>query len=71
MSAGLLDVGKRLYLEAWMNVHQKRLLDTGKIEKLVTALRSLHPTNPDVAEKIRTEADYLERKAPLCRLGRH
>ena len=44
-----------------MKVHQKRLLDKGKIEKLVGAVRSIHTTNAQVAEKIRTEADYFER----------
>lgn len=45
---------------AWIKIHQKRLLDKGKIEKLVAALRALRPANPEVAEKIRTEADYFE-----------
>jgi hypothetical protein len=46
--------------KTWIKIHQKRLLDKGKIEKLVTALRALHSANPEVAEKIRTEADYFE-----------
>ena len=50
-----------------MKVHQKRLLDRGKIEKLVTALRSLHHTNAEVAEKIRTEAEYFEKNAERMR----
>ncbi|HTP69165.1 MAG TPA: ISKra4 family transposase [Dongiaceae bacterium] len=49
--------------KAWMKVHQKRLLDKGKIEKLVGALRSINTSNPQMAEKIRTEADYFERNA--------
>ncbi len=53
--------------KAWMKVHQKRLLDKGKIEKLVGLLRSLDSTNPEVAEKIRTEADYFERNAERMR----
>ncbi len=52
---------------AWMKVHQKRLLDKGKIEKLVQALRSIHSTNPEVAEKIGSEADYFERNADRMR----
>ena len=52
---------------AWMKVHQKRLLDKGRIEKLVGALRSLKSTNSDVAEKLRTEADYFERNAERMR----
>lgn len=45
---------------AWMKVHQRRLLDKGKIELLVAALRSLRSSNPEVREKLRTEADYFE-----------
>src|SRR5438094_77634 len=50
-----------------MKIHQKRLLDRGKIEKLVGALRSIVATNPEVVEKIRTEADYFERNAERMR----
>jgi hypothetical protein len=53
--------------KAWMKVHQKRLLDKGKIEKLVTSIRSLSSDNPEVSEKIRTEADYFERNADRMR----
>ena len=38
---------------AWMQVHQKRLLDKGKIEKLVDSLRSLDTDHPEVPEKNR------------------
>ena len=48
--------------KAWMKVHQKRLLDKGKIEKLVSVLRSITTANPQLAEKIRTEADYFTLK---------
>jgi hypothetical protein len=58
------DEGKQ---KAWMKVHQRRLLDKGKIEKLVFALRSIVSTNPEVVEKIRTEADYFERNAARMR----
>ena len=51
----------------WIKLHQKRLLDKGKIEKLVTLLRSIRSTNPEVTEKIRTEADYFERNAERMR----
>ena len=44
---------------AWIGLHQKRWLDKGKIQKLVDALRSIHTANADLAEKIRTEADYF------------
>jgi hypothetical protein len=58
------DEGKQ---KAWMKIHQKFLLDRGKIEKLVAALRSIESDNPEVAEKIRTEADYFERNAERMR----
>jgi hypothetical protein len=69
----LWDVARALYpndavsQKAWMKVHQNPLLDKGKIEKLVTALRSLLCTHPDAAEKIRTEADYFEKNADRMR----
>ena len=53
--------------KAWMRVHQKRLLDKGKIEKLVAAITSLSSGNPEVAEKIRLEADYFDRNAERMR----
>jgi hypothetical protein len=69
----LWDLVRKLYpsdlvgQKAWMKVHQKRLLDKGKIEKLVAAIRSIHSAHPDVAEKIRTEADYFENNAERMR----
>ena len=65
----LWDLARKLYPNdqpnqtAWIKLNQKRLLDKGKIEKLVTSLRSIKSTNPEVAEKLRTEADYFERNA--------
>ena len=53
--------------KAWMKVHQKRLLDKGKIEKLVLSLRSSESSNAEVLERIRTEADYFERNAKRMR----
>jgi len=53
--------------KAWMKVHQRRLLDKGKIEKLVAALRSAVSTNPEVIERIRIEADYFERNEERMR----
>ena len=53
--------------KAWINAHQKRLLDKGKIEKLVAALRSIQSTHIEVQEKLRTEADYFERNAARMR----
>jgi hypothetical protein len=69
----LWEVARTLYAndavqqKAWMKVHQKRLLDKGKIEKLVTALRSLHHTNAEVVAKIRSEAEYFEKNAERMR----
>jgi len=58
------DQGKQ---KAWMKVHQKRLLDKGKIERLVSALRSIASDDHEVAKKIRKEADYFERNAERMR----
>lgn len=69
----LWEVARRLYPEdqgkqkGWMKFHQKRLLDQGKIEKLVGALRPIKSCNPEVAQKLRTEADYFERNADRMR----
>ena len=69
----LWDLARRLHpndqasQKAWMQVHQKRLLDKGKIEKLVLALRSIASANPEVTEKTRTEADYFERNIERMR----
>jgi hypothetical protein len=53
--------------KAWMKIHQGRFLDKGKIEKLVSAIRSIATVNPEVIEKIRIEADYFERNAARMR----
>ena len=58
------DTGQQ---KVWMRLHQKRLLDKGKIEKLVAALRSIHSHNLEVAEKIRIEADYFATHADRMR----
>jgi len=69
----LWAVARQLYPQeevqqkTWMRVHQKPLLDRGKIEKLVSALRAIATTNPHLAEKIRSEADYFERNAERMR----
>jgi len=56
-----------VHQKAWMKVHQKRLLDKGKIEKLVHSLRSIRTATAEVAEKIRTEADYFQRNKERMR----
>jgi hypothetical protein len=69
----LWEVARALYpndavqQKAWIKIHQKRLLDKGKIERLVTALRSLRHTNTEVLEKIGTEAEYFEKNAERMR----
>jgi hypothetical protein len=69
----LWDLVRKLYpndaasQKAWMRVHQKRLLDKGKIEKLVAALRTIRATNPEVTEKIRTETEYFARNGERMR----
>lgn len=65
----LWEVARKLYpndeakQRAWMKMHQK-LLDRGKIEKLVGAIKS---ENAEIAEKLRTEADYFERNRERMR----
>jgi hypothetical protein len=50
----------------WILVQQNRL-DKGKIEKLVLALGSIQTTNPEVAEKLRTETEYFQTNAERVR----
>jgi hypothetical protein len=69
----LWELARRLFpndengQKAWIKTHQQRLLDKGKIEKLVVAIRSIQSSNPEVADKLRTEADYFERNAERMR----
>jgi len=52
----LWEVVRKLYpneegkQKAWMKMHQKRLLDRGKIEKLVDALRAIQSDNPQLKQ---------------------
>jgi hypothetical protein len=68
----LWEVARRLHphnegnQKTRMKIHQK-LLEKGKIEKLLLSIRSIDADNPDVAEKIRTEADYFARNAERMR----
>jgi hypothetical protein len=57
--ARLLYPNDAVQQKAWMKVHQKRLLDKGKIEKLVLALRALAHHHPALSEKLLNEADYF------------
>lgn len=49
--------------QRWIARHQKGWLDQGKIEPLVASLRATVSPHPEVAEKLRTEADYFETHA--------
>ncbi len=72
----LWELARKLYpndaaqQKAWMKKHQRRLLDKGKIEKLVLALRSIQSSNPEVIEKLRIETNYFERNAERMRYPR-
>ena len=69
----LWELARRLYpndggkQKAWIKFHQKRLLDRGRIEKLVAALRATRSRNPEMTDKLRTEADYFPRDAERMR----
>jgi hypothetical protein len=62
----LWDVARKLYpgqdaeQKRWMAIHQDELLDEGRIEELVAALRAIDSPHPELLEKIRVEADYFE-----------
>jgi hypothetical protein len=62
----LWDVARKLYpgqeagQKSWMAFHQDALLDEGKIEELVSALRAIDALNPELLEKIHAEADYFD-----------
>jgi hypothetical protein len=62
----LWDVTRKLYpgqdaeQKRWMTLHQDELLDEGRIEELVAALRAIDSPHPELLEKIRVEADYFD-----------
>src|ERR1035437_5109651 len=64
----LWDLARKLYpnqeaeQRRWMMIHQD-LLDEGKIEDLVAALRSIDSASSELAEKIRIEAGYFENRS--------
>jgi len=68
----LWGVARKLYpndevqQNRWMMVHQD-LLDNCKIKKLVTSLRSIPTASAEVAEKLRTEAEYFRKNARRMR----
>jgi hypothetical protein len=61
----LWDLARKLYpnqeaeQRRWMMIHQD-MLDNGDVENLVVALRSNDSSNPELAEAIRTTANYFE-----------
>jgi hypothetical protein len=68
----LWELARKLYpndeaqQKRWIMIHQDRL-DEGKIEKLVGSLRSIVSPQPELAEKIRTQAEYFEKNAERMR----
>jgi hypothetical protein len=68
----LWDLARKLYpnqeaeQRRWMMIHQD-LLDDGKIEDLVAALRAINSPNPELADKIRIEAGYFENNTERMR----
>jgi len=53
----------------WMMIQQD-LLDNCKIKKLVSSLRSIQTPSAELAEKLRTEAEYFRRNARRMRYPR-
>jgi hypothetical protein len=47
----------------WIGLHQKRWLDKGKIAKLVASLRSIQTADPELAKKLRNDAEYFATNA--------
>jgi len=64
--ARLLYPGDEAHQKQWILRHQPKL-DQGQIGKLVRFLRSLHPSSPEVADKIHQQADYFEKNAERMR----
>ena len=69
----LWDLARLLYpndthrRNAWIGLHQKHWLDQGKIAKLVASLHSIQTPDADLANKIRTEAEYFATNASRMR----
>jgi hypothetical protein len=61
-----LHPGDEARQKRWMMIHQDRL-DEGKIEKLVSALRSIDACPPELAQTFRAEAEYFEKNAARMR----
>lgn len=65
-SARKLHPNDEVSQNRWIMIHQD-LLENGKIETLVSSLRSIVTSNAELAEKIRTEADYFEKNSERMR----
>jgi hypothetical protein len=69
----LWELARKLYpnqqaeQQRWMIIHKDTLLDEGRIEDLVVSLRTIDSSNPELAEKIRIEADYFEKNTERMR----
>ena len=68
----LWELARKLYpneeasRNRWMMIHQD-LLDRCNIKKLVAALRSIQTASAELADKLRTEAEYFARNARRMR----
>ncbi len=68
----LWDLARRLHpndpanQQAWMKVHQKRLLDKGKIETLVLSLRSTESTNIPTFSKRSAQRPTISSETPTA-----
>ena len=64
-SQHLWDLTRKLYpnqeaeQRRWVMVHQN-MLEEGKIEELVSALRTIDSSHPELEDKVRVEAGYFE-----------
>jgi len=69
----LWELARKLYPQnqarqkAWIKIHQKRLLDKGKIETLVESLRAIDCVDAELAETLRTEIGYFQQNAERMR----
>jgi hypothetical protein len=61
-----LHPGQETLQKRWV-MRQQAKLDAGKIEDLVKTLRALDVSGPELADKIRIEADYFQRNAARMR----
>jgi hypothetical protein len=62
--------GQEAEQQRWMAFHQDELLDEGRIEELVAALRAIDSLPSELLEKIRTEADYFDNNKERMRYPR-